>query len=380
MKKYNIFSILLLGLMLFSCNEETKKFENKAFINADKKSNTVLMKMGVNTAERIIKVSTAQPVSMNIAIKYVIEEDKVLEYNQIYSEQALILPSENYELESATATIYAGGTESTENKIKFKNLDLLDHEKMYVLPISFSTADVNILRSSQTSYYVLKGAALINVVANINQNYLSIDWVNRSPLNALSKLTMEALIRVNKFDHMISTVMGVEEKCLIRIGDAGFPSNQLQFVPSNGNKFPEANKQNALPTDEWIHVAVTYNGYITTLYVNGGKIASEPTPMGYVALASTDSDNTFYIGRSFSDSRYLDGEIAECRIWNLVRTQEEIALNPYYVNPNSEGLVAYWKFDDEDPYIVKDHSINGNHARASKPLEWIQVELPTLQK
>ena len=50
---------------------------------------------------------------------------------------------------------------------------------------------------------------------------------------------MEALIRARNFDRKISTVMGIEGYFLIRIGDAGFPPNQIQIATSDGN-FPNA--------------------------------------------------------------------------------------------------------------------------------------------
>lgn len=53
-----------------------------------------------------------------------------------------------------------------------------------------------------------------------------------------------------------------------------------------------------------------------------------------------------YIGRSFDGTRWLPGEISEVRIWNVERTAEQIADNPYKVDPASEGLVAYWKFNE----------------------------------
>jgi hypothetical protein len=111
------------------------------------------------------------------------------------------------------------------------------------------------------------------------------------------------------------------------------------------------------------------------LYVNG-KIQGESTKsLGSVSLGRGGVDG-FNIGRSYADDRYLAGDISEARIWNIVRTQEEIANNPYSVSPDSEGLVTYWKFDDEESLIVKDHTGNNNNAKANKPLKWTKVSLP----
>ena len=112
------------------------------------------------------------------------------------------------------------------------------------------------------------------------------------------------------------------------------------------------------------------------IYVNGKKQSEGTLSVGNVNLGSSN----FFIGRSYDDNRWLAGEISECRIWNIVRSQEEIAENPYYVDPQSEGLVAYWKFDEGAGNTVKDHTGNGNNAVANTTLKWTPVKLPASAK
>lgn len=89
-------------------------------------------------------------------------------------------------------------------------------------------------------------------------------------------------------------------------------------------------------------------------------------------------NSSFWIGYSYEDGRFLDGDICECRVWNRILTQEEIqAKNHFYtVSPEAEGLVAYWKFDEGAGIVVKDHTNNGNNIASSKPLTWKAIELP----
>jgi len=84
-----------------------------------------------------------------------------------------------------------------------------------------------------------------------------------------------------------------------------------------------------------------------------------------------------HIGKSYDDARWFEGDMAEVRVWNVVRTQEEIATHFYSVDPKTPGLVGYWKMDDNtSPNIVKDATGNGNDAKANKPLSWHNVSLP----
>ena len=49
--------------------------------------------------------------------------------------------------------------------------------------------------------------------------------------------------------------------------------------------------------------------------------------------------------------------------------------NFYAVDPSSEGLIAYWKFDEGVGGAIKDYTQNGNDGTALTDLEWVEVEL-----
>lgn len=46
------------------------------------------------------------------------------------------------------------------------------------------------------------------------------------------------------------------------------------------------------------------------------------------------------------------------------------------MDPKTDGLVAYWKFDEPSGNIVKDVTGNGNDAIANSNLSWLNVSLP----
>ena len=171
----------------------------------------------------------------------------------------------------------------------------------------------------------------------------------------------------------MSTIFGIENNFLIRIGDAGFPQNQVQMVNPNGN-FPEGNSELGLPVNEWVHVAAVWDA--TTgdriIYTNGQEVARDSRASGTVNLTS----GSCYVGKAWNDDRWLDGEISELRVWSVQRTQEQIASSMYEVDPNTDGLVAYWKFDEGAGKQVKDHTANGNNITAVNDLTWTKVSLP----
>ena len=92
----------------------------------------------------------------------------------------------------------------------------------------------------------------------------------------------------------------------------------------------------------------------------------------------TDEGNGFWIGHSYNRDRWLEGNISEVRIWNKVLTSAEINAKDhfYQVEPDTDGLVSYWKFDEGAGTAIHDYSGNENNATAVESLTWTAVELP----
>lgn len=380
--------LLTVVSLMSSCQDDLETFDAKVYIKSDSKVGTLLLKKEVNSLERVIRSEIAKPADSDIKISYKAETTLVDAYNSAYYDNAIILPEENYELPETEVIISKGSTKSTELTVYFKNLTSLDHDLVYVLPMTIVDADIPVLESARTIYYVIKGAALINTVAGISENNVYVAWKKPNVVNRLYRLTAEALIRADKLDNQISTIMGIEGKFIIRIGDAGLSSNQLQVATEEGSA---TSSDWIIPTKRWVHIAVTYE-YTTgliELYIDGKKKTGQTVDFrSYVnwGVAHSDESNgkprCFWIGYSYNKERYLDGDICECRIWNRVLSEDEINAKDhfYYVAPNSDGLVAYWKFDDASGSIIKDHTTNGNDATASSTLKWKVVELPLKNK
>ena len=120
----------------------------------------------------------------------------------------------------------------------------------------------------------------------------------------------------------------------------------------------------------WHHIALTYDGTLTTLYVDAMLVdqddAGTPYEIEYLNGVSV------YIGRQFSGTDYFDGRVDEMRIWNNARTLTEIRDNADsgYANPLGESsLVGYYDFNTAVPsgsnateFIVTDLSLQANHG------------------
>lgn len=373
----NLFSSLLATSCLLavctSC-EDMENYDNKAFTSSAKVG-TILLKGTNETEDMVIQTAIAKPEQQDIKVTYKADSTLVDMYNLTYGENAILVPKQFYSIADNVSTIAAGTVKGNDIKVHFKDLSGLNRDSVYVLPVTVADANIDFLKSTRTTYFVIKGAALINTVGNITENYLSLQTPGTSTLKGMSQLTVEALVRIEKFDKLISTIMGIEGGFLIRIGDAGVPDNQIQVASSSGN-VTDPNWQ--LTTNEWIHMAITYdssNGAVE-VYLNGIKKGATQTT-GYRSPVNW-ATTSFNIGKSYDNNRWLEADISECRIWNRVLSADEIKAKDHYyvVAPNSEGLVAYWKFDEGSGQLINDHTGNGNTIVANSTITWKSVSLP----
>lgn len=189
-------------------------------------------------------------------------------------------------------------------------------------------------------------------------------------LEGFKELTFECLVNIRDFTHKtsigyeisVSSVMGVEQWMLMRVGDSNYPRQQIQmniggsYWPANGRDWivPAI----TLDPGEWYHLAFTWDlaESFGRLYVNG-KLAYETTASWEedtfnLNLLTTggldDKGYRFFIGYSYDPDRPLYGLISEARVWSKARTQEEIFRDMYKVeNPETlPELRGYWKFDE----------------------------------
>jgi alpha-tubulin suppressor-like RCC1 family protein len=118
-----------------------------------------------------------------------------------------------------------------------------------------------------------------------------------------------------------------------------------------------------LSTGEWVHVAYIYqsNTESLTIYVNG---IPQTSTIGEDQAISpfTLSAVPVYIGKD-QGSSYFDGSIDEIRIWNDVRTEEEIRdfMCEKAYTSTTDDLVAYYRFDhNSGTTLMYDWTGSGN--------------------
>ena len=202
-------------------------YDNKLYVSSAPVCDDLLIKPSITEATRELSYRIASPAEQDIQISFDAAPAMTAAYNLIYNDNATALDSYFYNIPTKTATIKAGDISSDNIVIDFRNTNELDKSKRYVLPVTILDAsNIDVLESARTAYFIFKGAALINVVANIKEIYFPINW--KSSVNSLSTVTIEALVRSEDWvagrDNALSSVFGIEGKFLVRIGDADRPT------------------------------------------------------------------------------------------------------------------------------------------------------------
>lgn len=348
----------------------------------------------IETGQQTIAAQLSQPAGSDVNVGIIVDPNLVSTYNARMETNYTLLDPKYYTLSTEQAVIPQGKTTSAPVTIDFAVLTELTIDAGYLLPVTISqaTGGIGILDGSKTICYIVRRSSAITTAVNLKDNYFEVPGFDKySPtagiVNGLKQLTYEAIIRVNDFKYGsetkdICTIMGIEQYCLLRLGDAGFPLQQLQFAAQE-NKIPNANNSKLLLPNEWYHVAVVYDTEARTasIYLDGREQShGEDYGSGEainLGLQERDKQFMFKIGHSYGErddmSRQLDGEICEVRIWNTARTQQEIYKNMYNIEDpeNATGLCAYWKFNEGEGDIAKDFSGHGNDAKAyNKAVLW----------
>lgn len=127
------------------------------------------------------------------------------------------------------------------------------------------------------------------------------------------------------------------------------------YIKTNGGLHHVQSAVGAMEVGKWYHIAGTWDGTTMKLYLNG-KLIGQSTPGG-----SLDSpDGSIRISHV---TETMDGYIDEVRIWNTARTAQEIREGMCRVLGGDEtGLVAYWRFDQDEGaklYDVTGHGHDG---------------------
>lgn len=395
MKKYILYLFALL-LCTTGCNNGPD-YGDALYMTGTLTSSNVRFLVDGQSSIGLTVTSTTK-VDTDVKINLKAAPDLLEAFNTSTARNCQLPPEGSYTIEGTQVMIDTGKYQSTQLKVSADS-DKLQEGVSYCIPISITSVEggsMKVLEPSRTAYVMLTKVISVKA-ANLNRNNcfdIPSFGYEDSPVAALEQMTLEMKVLPVSFPttpssaNGISSLCGCEENFLFRFGDgAGNPTNKLQLSKGSIGTATHPDQKDhydswtdkEFETGHWLHFAAVYDGQYLRVYLDGEQIHFVETRNGGTINLSMSYDghtwdDTFAIGRSVGYQRMFNGYISECRVWNVARTTAQLEDGICYVDPTSEGLVAYWRFNGEmqEDNTILDLTGHGHSAKPYRtPIDWV---------
>ncbi|MBU0486318.1 MAG: fibronectin type III domain-containing protein [Bacteroidetes bacterium] len=150
----------------------------------------------------------------------------------------------------------------------------------------------------------------------------------------------------------------------------GLMVNRLYVRVWNGNSYSPMG--GFVPIGQWTHLAFTYKtGDKIFGYINGEKVIETVVSNDPIVTNALD----LLFGNSALSGNHLNGWMDEVRIWNYAKTQAEIiAAKDDVIDPATAGLIAYYRFDENNTTTLPDltgNAHNGTLTNMTASSDWV---------
>ena len=354
-----IFLVIIFFAISNSCNKSTD-FDTKIYFAQAAKTN--ILPLTIDNGKGVLGLSllATDIISDDVQAEIEILEDKYLEdYNKKSLTNYVPIPKSAISFESNKFNISKGKATSD----NFLNLTVKDwvgyvDGAQYALPVRLV---------SKTGAQVLPGADVIIVAVNkviqtVAANTTSGFSVSAEEVygkgKAVNNITVEGKFLLTRnfivpgnWRSDIFYGFGMQFVVFDKGGmDVRLPNSAFIFA----EKPPLATTLNT-----WTHFALTYKDSQVTLFVNGEQVGSS---YKYSDLPLNGLDF----------GTYTNGvNLSEFRIWDHVRSRQQLKTFACAVDPSTEGLLGYWRFNEGTGNVVKDSSKGNHNLRANGAVNWV---------
>jgi len=189
-----------------------------------------------------------------------------------------------------------------------------------------------------------------NYAASFNgiNSYVSVPA--HSELNPGSAITVEAWINPSALPSSSACIIGKNYLTSYYFGIEY--SGRIVFFPKGGTgNYLRSRVNGTVKANQWTHIAGTYDGTTTRIYINGNLDTSRT---GITGVVGSNFDSLF-IGcdrQSGSPAYFFNGQLDNVRIWQSARTAAElnayksVPLNIYQLSGSFSYLAASFQFDN----------------------------------
>lgn len=379
---------MLLPLFWLSC-KKAEFGDPVILITGTEVSPVVKFAVETTPAEYAVTATSTYKTTEDINVTFALDTAAVTAYNKEHRTSYYTVPDEAIEITNLETVIKAGTSASTPVSVKVISTSPLVDGRTYLIPVSIKTVsggnDTRVLESSRT--VLLRIARIINFPALSMNNATGPTTGSpgtRGRFNAsafftqgtpamLPNFTVEIKNLIYAFrggdgntnpqpiQTLISWTNQAENTSIgLRYGELGNPNNSLQLIGALGSAFAYGFNPN-----QWYTISIAYDGNKGIMYVDGNKAAevSGSMVMEFTRL------NLGQNWGGYDTRQYVNGRIAECRVWSRALTASEIKQNLCGADPNANGLLAYWKFNEGSGSMFYNSSSEGSKY----DMDWTRV-------
>ncbi len=360
---------LILGFV--ACNDaEYSKLGIHAFVSesaAGKNMKVTITDLGANAE---VTACLSEAATHDVKLKFVIDPTVLDKYNQEQASGYMTLPESAFEMDSEII-IPAGKFSAATTKIHIKPLDLALQGESYAIPLRLVSVDGSVPTTSTTSTYVITTEAITTSSLPMYEGGAGLWADGFDPHKVYPEFTVEVRFQLSNTSNRNRAVFTNGGSILLRFEDPQNDTDQNKkhsMVQFQGQGW-YMNPTLAFTPNKWQHLALTYNGKAVTLYVNGAFAGSKEgvaAPEFYQAVwfgaageggSDHGADNSWWNGCKIL--------LSEARIWSVARSAAQVQNNMTTTSAKSEGLEAYWRFNEGEGNTYKDYTGNGHTMTTS---------------
>ncbi|NMA72723.1 MAG: DUF1735 domain-containing protein [Bacteroidales bacterium] len=386
MKINKLIGILCLAIyvsLLMSCDNAQNSIIKEALYMAETETTAKALTIDPkNGASGSVTVKSASPIEKDIKVELGVSQEALDTYNTKHGTNLVLLPESSYKLSSKAVTIKAGTITSEKVEIfiePFTN-EMIESGIKYALPISIissSEPSILVLDAKKTTVFAcdlvietkaLKFSKYDYASPSMRQHY---DLANWSVELRIKVSNIQASWNNQAFLQIASSTQNVNEKLGFIYGR--FEGDFLQFKVNGHDGFN--GKSFSPQSNTWYHLALVCEKGTLYLYIDGilnNTLAAQP----FETIAHFDKDAFMF--PLVSGYRQADMTMHEVRFWTKAITATQIKDNMFAVDPNTDGLEAYWKMNEGEGDTLYDATGHENNAKIKAKngpasIEWINV-------
>lgn len=363
----------LCALVAFGCSEADKMEYGKEVLVMTGTDKDAVVTFAIDDLDPSsytypVTVSATGKVAKRTTVQLKVDPSLVEKYNSENNTNYFPLPESAVELSTPNVVIEAGKASSSIAYVTIVDDSTMEEGRLYMIPVTIVSNDAGMdsIEASRTVYLRISRTLgfmslnIANQASGTNGTMYSNFIFDDSLAVDLNNFTYEIKVYIADFRgnrtgticRLCSWTAKDESRSLmLRFNENGTPAGSLQAVAPGGGIVTTT----LFEEKRWYMLSFTYDGSAFRIYVDGVRDSED----------SADHHNTFQrfeLGMSWGgyySSQEFRGRIAEVRVWNRARTAGQIQSSMCNVDPQSEGLVAYWRMNEGQGHIFYDRTGHG---------------------